>query len=66
MTVRSAPPPSAPMVYSILVVLAVLAALVSAGTIAYISYRYVTDEELRNPVEQVEEHTRLPAWLELA
>jgi hypothetical protein len=69
MTVRSAAPPSAPLVYSLLVVLGVLAALISAATLAYISYRYVTDEELRNPVPiegEAEPHAQLPEWLSVS
>ncbi len=67
MSVASAAPANARLVYLSLIILAVLAAAVAGSVIGYISYNYVTREELRNPppVEhKVEsEHAALPVGL---
>ncbi len=47
-------------VYLALIALGILAAAVAASTIGFITYEYVTREELRNPPEQ-EEHTSPPS-----
>ena len=56
MSVASASPRNAPLVYLSLIILGVLAAAVAASVIGYISYNYVTREELRNPVPKEREH----------
>ena len=53
------------MVYTLLVILGLLAAAVGASTIGVIVYNYTSREELRNPVPLIEEHTELPSWIEL-
>ena len=65
MSVASAAPRNARLVYLSLILLAVLAAIVAATTIGVISYNYVTREELRNPVPQEKSggHASLPAGL---
>lgn len=65
MSVASAAPRNARLVYLSLILLAVLAAIVAATTVGVISYNYVTREELRNPVpqEKSDGHTSLPAGL---
>ena len=64
MSVRSASPPSAGIVYVLLVIAGVVAAAVSASTIGWIVYSYVTDEERRNPPPvESGEHATLPDWL---
>ncbi len=64
MSVRSAAPPRAGLVYSILITLGLIAAIVGAATVIYISYEYVTRQELREPVP-IEDtgHSQLPSWL---
>ena len=62
MAVESSPPPSARIVYTALGLLVVVAALVAFSTIGYIVHQYVTREELRNPLEQVEEHAQMPSF----
>lgn len=64
MSVRSAAPPQSGLVYSTLITLGVIAAIVGAATVIYISYEYVTRQELREPVPiDGEAHGQLPSWL---
>lgn len=56
MSVASAAPRNARLVYVALIVLGLLAAAVAGSTIGYISYEYVTREELRNPPPQEKGH----------
>lgn len=67
MSVASAAPRNARLVYLSLLILGLLAAAVAASVIGVISYNYVTREELRNPVPQEREHggghASLPAGL---
>ena len=65
MSVRSAPPPRARMVYGILITLGIIAAIVGAITVGYIVYQYVwADDSLqrRNP-PPAEGHAEVPAWI---
>ena len=67
--IRSAPPPNAGLVYTILITVGLLAAMVGAALIAYITYMYVWDdqaEQRRNPVPIEEAHLAPPAFLDLA
>ena len=64
MAVRSAAPQSAPLVYTILTITGVLAAMLGAALVGLIVYNYVTRPELRNPEPQGV-HSELPAWIEL-
>lgn len=68
MAVRSAAPKNAPLVYTILTIIAVLAAMGGAALMGIIVYNYVTRPELRNPVPQegATTHGELPAWIQLA
>ena len=67
MSVISSTPPNARAVYVALIILGALAAAAAGSVIGYISYNYVTREELRNPVPKEkshgEGHASLPAWL---
>ncbi|MCH7752758.1 MAG: hypothetical protein IH898_11465 [Planctomycetes bacterium] len=65
MSVRSAPPPRAFLVYTLLIIAGVLAAVIGAITVGVIVYNYVTREELRNPppLEEEGERARLPDWI---
>jgi hypothetical protein len=64
MSVRSAAPAHAGIVYSLLIAIGMIAAIVGAATVIYISYEYVTREELRNPVPHEEPgHGQLPTFL---
>ena len=67
MSVISSAPPNARPVYVTLIILGALAAAAAGSVIGYISYNYVTREELRNPVPKEkshgEGHASLPAWL---
>ena len=67
MSVASAAPRNARLVYLSLIILGLLAAAVAASTIGVISYNYVTRDELRNPVPKEKEyeggHASLPAGL---
>jgi hypothetical protein len=64
MSVRSAAPPNSGLVYSLLIIVGLIAAIVGAATVVYISYEYVTREELRNPVPLEEsEHGQQLTWL---
>ena len=67
MSVISAAPPNARAVYVALIILGALAAAAAGSVIGYISYNYVTREELRNPVPKEkshgEGHASLPVWL---
>ena len=69
MSVISATPPNARAVYLTLIILGALAAAAAGSVIGYISYNYVTREELRNPVPKEkslgEEHAALPAGLSI-
>ncbi len=56
MSVASAAPRNARLVYLTLIILALLAAIVAATTIGVISYNYLTRDELRNPVPQEKDH----------
>ena len=67
MTVNSAAPRSAPLVYTVLIIVGVLAAMIGASLIGIITYNYVTREELRNPIpREAPGHSQLPAWIEIA
>ena len=65
MSVASAAPRNARLVYLSLIILGLLAAIVAATTIGVISYNYVTRDELRNPIPKESDHggghTSLPA-----
>lgn len=65
MSVASAAPRNARLVYLTLIILGLLAAIVAAAVIGVISYNYVTRDELRNPVPQEKDygggHASLPA-----
>lgn len=65
MSVRSSVPPRAGMVYTILIVVGLLAAVLGATLMGIITYNYTSREELRNPVPLIEEHTALPSVIEL-
>ena len=56
MSVASAAPRNARLVYLTLIILGSLAIVVAATTIGVISYNYVTRDELRNPVPQEKDH----------
>jgi hypothetical protein len=61
MSVRSAAPARSGLVYSLLIAAGLIAGLIGAATVIYISYEYVTREELRNPVPHEESsHGSLP------
>ena len=65
MSVASAAPRNARLVYLSLILLGLLAAIVAATTIGVISYNYLTRDELRNPVPKEKDygggHAALPA-----
>ena len=65
MSVASAAPRNARLVYLSLIILGVAAAIVASTVIGVISYNYVTRDELRNPVPQEKDygggHASLPA-----
>ncbi|MEE8517966.1 MAG: hypothetical protein V3S98_02440 [Dehalococcoidia bacterium] len=65
MSTQSSAPAGARFVYPLLIALGVVAAAVGASTIGWISYSYITREELRNPVplQESEEHGSLPGWI---
>ena len=65
MSVESAAPANARMVYTLLVAAGVISALIGVVMIVIISYNYITRIELREPVEQESsgEHASLPAWI---
>ena len=67
MSVASAAPRNARVVYLSLILLGVLAIIAASTTIGIISYNYVTRDELRNPPPQEKEHgdghASLPAGL---
>lgn len=67
MSVASAAPRNARLVYLTLILVGLLAAVVAASTIGIISYNYVTRDELRNPPPKEKEygggHAVLPAGL---
>ena len=65
MSVESAAPANARMVYSLLIAAGIVAAVIGAVLISIISYNYVTRIELREPVEDGS-HASLPAWLRQA
>ncbi len=56
MSVASAAPRNARLVYLSLIIIGLLAAIVAATTVGVISYNYVTRDELRNPVPQEKDH----------
>ncbi|MBM3939871.1 MAG: hypothetical protein FJ318_03050 [SAR202 cluster bacterium] len=53
MTTESAAPRNARTVYTLLIVLTVVAAIAAAYMIGFIAYEYATRVELREPAEQV-------------
>lgn len=66
--VRSSPPPNAGLVYTLLITVGLLAAMVGGAAVAYITYMYVWDddaEQRRNPVplDDGAGHAELPAWI---
>ena len=65
MSVRSAPPPRAFLVYTLLMIAGGLAAIIGAITVGVIAYNYVTREELRNPPPLAHEGqpANLPDWI---
>ncbi len=65
MSVASAKPANARIVYNLLIALAVVSVIVSCVVMGVISYEYVTREELRNPpVEESHNgHAALPSSL---
>jgi hypothetical protein len=66
MSVESSAPPRAFLVYTLLVIAGIVAAIIGASTVGVISYNYITREELRNPPppEGSEEgHGALPGWM---
>ena len=64
MSVASAAPANARVVYISLIVLGVLAACLAGSVMGWISYSYVTREELRNPPQQDSHgHGSLPSSL---
>jgi MFS family permease len=65
MSVRSAAPPRAGLVYGILIAAGMIAAAIGAITIGYIVYQYVWADDSfqrRNP-PPVEGHAKVPAWI---
>jgi hypothetical protein len=65
MSVRSAAPPRAGMVYGILIAVGVIAAAIAAATIGYIVYEYVWADdsfERRNP-PPAEGYAEVPGWI---
>lgn len=69
MSVRSAAPPSAPLVYTTLVIAGAIAALIGAALIGIIVYNYATRPELRNPEPAPGETViqgELPPWMLVA
>ncbi len=65
MSVASTAPANARTVYIALIVLGLVAMAVAGSVIGFISYEYVTREELRNPPPQEKDggHAGLPADL---
>jgi hypothetical protein len=64
MSVRSANPPSASIVYVLLIIAGVVAMALSASAIGWIVYSYVNDEERRNPPPVgTDGHASLPDWI---
>lgn len=63
MSVRSDAPARSGLVYSLLIAIGAVAALVGGATMVYISYEYVTRQELREPVPHEEPgHGQLFTW----
>ena len=61
MATSSSAPRNARSVYTALIILAIVAAMVAGSTIGFIVHEYVTRVELREPpVQEEAEHTRLP------
>ena len=60
MAAESSVPRRSRAVYLALIALGILAAAAAASTIGFITFEYVTREELRNPPDQEEEHTSPP------
>ena len=56
MSVASAAPRNARLVYLSLIILGLLAAIVASTVIGVISYNYVTRDELRNPIPKEKDH----------
>jgi hypothetical protein len=67
MSTQSSAPSNARIVYPLLILLGGIAAALGASTIGWISYSYLTREELRNPVPLEEHHDgghgSLPGWI---
>jgi hypothetical protein len=64
MSVRSSAPARSGLVYSLLIAIGLIAGLVGLITMVYISYEYVTREELRNPVPLDDGgHSQLFNWV---
>lgn len=64
MSVESAAPANARMVYSLLIAAGVISALIGVILVTVISYNYITRIELREPVEEgTTEHAVLPSWI---
>lgn len=69
MSTQSSAPPHANLVFWGLVLLGVVFAALAASTIGWISYSYVTREELRNPMpleqkhDGSHDHGSLPGWI---
>ena len=64
MSVRSAAPPRAGLVYGLLIAVGMIAAVIGALTMAYIVYEYVWADdsfERRNP--ESAGHAQLPDWI---
>ena len=61
MSVESAPPPHAQLVYTALLIVGMIAAVVASATIGIIVYNYVTRVELREPVQAP--HATVPDWI---
>ena len=67
MSVQSSSPPRAGLVYTLLIVAGIAAAVIGAATVAWISYRYVSDIDVREGDRlyqaENEDHGSLPAWI---
>ena len=67
MSVQSSSPPRAGLVYTLLIVAGIAAAIIGAATVGWISYRYASDIDVRegDRLYQAENegHGSLPAWI---
>ncbi len=63
MSTQSAAPPKARLVYTLLLAIGLVSAIIGAVVVTVISYNYVTRPELRDPVPVHNDHAKSHASL---